>query len=89
MIAAEKSTLRVSQNCGRRRPCFTKPEGQQVPTDCITSAKLTADEESVTGEKKLLRDQRKRIRDVRQGPDGNLYVLTDAPNGEIWRITPG
>jgi glucose/arabinose dehydrogenase len=43
----------------------------------------------VIAEEKLLRDQCKRIRDVRQGPDGHLYVLTDAPNGEIWRIAPG
>jgi glucose/arabinose dehydrogenase len=43
----------------------------------------------VIGEEKLLRDRCKRIRDVRQGPDGNLYVLTDAPSGEIWRLSPG
>jgi glucose/arabinose dehydrogenase len=43
----------------------------------------------VTGEEKLLRDRCNRIRDVRQGPDGNLYVLTDAPNGELLRISPG
>ena len=42
----------------------------------------------VIGEEKLLRDRCKRIRDVRQGPDGNLYVLTDAPSGEIWRLSP-
>lgn len=29
-----------------------------------------------------------RVRDVRQGPDGNLYVLTDQPNGELIRISP-
>jgi glucose/arabinose dehydrogenase len=43
----------------------------------------------VIGEEKLLRDQCKRIRDVRQGPDGHLYVLTDAASGEIWRLAPG
>lgn len=42
----------------------------------------------VVGEEKLLRDRCKRIRDVRQGPDGLLYVLTDDTNGEIWRIRP-
>jgi glucose/arabinose dehydrogenase len=42
----------------------------------------------VVGEEKLLRDKCKRIRDVRQGPDGLLYVLTDDANGEIWRISP-
>lgn len=42
----------------------------------------------VTGEEKLLRDRCKRVRDVRQGPDGLLYVLTDDANGEILRIAP-
>jgi len=42
----------------------------------------------VIGEEKLLRDSCKRIRDVRQGPDGLLYVLTDDPNGEIWKLSP-
>lgn len=42
----------------------------------------------VTGEEHLLTDRNQRIRDVRQGPDGNLYVVTDAENGELWRISP-
>jgi glucose/arabinose dehydrogenase len=42
----------------------------------------------VTGEEKLLRDRCERIRDVRQGPDGLLYLVTDAPNGSILRIVP-
>jgi glucose/arabinose dehydrogenase len=25
---------------------------------------------------------------VRQGPDGALYVVTDAANGELWKIVP-
>jgi glucose/arabinose dehydrogenase len=31
----------------------------------------------------------KRVRDVRQGPDGHLYVLTDESNARILRIVPG
>jgi glucose/arabinose dehydrogenase len=42
----------------------------------------------VTGEEHLLADRAKRIRDVRQGPDGALYVVTDAQNGELWKIAP-
>lgn len=42
----------------------------------------------VTGEEHLLTDRNQRIRDVRQGPDGALYVVTDAENGELWRIAP-
>jgi glucose/arabinose dehydrogenase len=30
----------------------------------------------------------RRIRDVRVGPDGNLYVLTDEANGQLLRIEP-
>lgn len=33
-------------------------------------------------------DRGQRIRDVRQGPDGSLYVVTDEQNGEVWKLTP-
>lgn len=43
----------------------------------------------VTGEEHLLADRKQRVRDVRQGPDGALYVVTDdRAQGEIWRIIP-
>ncbi len=42
----------------------------------------------VVGEEHLLADRGQRVRDVRQGPDGALYVVTDEANGELWRITP-
>lgn len=29
-----------------------------------------------------------RVRDVRQGPDGLLYILTDEPNGQLIRLEP-
>lgn len=41
----------------------------------------------VTGEERLLGDRRQRVRDVRQGPDGALYIVTDEQNGELWRVT--
>jgi aldose sugar dehydrogenase len=28
------------------------------------------------------------VRDVRQGAKGELYVVTDQENGELWRISP-
>jgi glucose/arabinose dehydrogenase len=41
------------------------------------------------GRETLLNELRLRIRDVRQGPDGHLYVAVDAnPNGAILRIEP-
>lgn len=43
----------------------------------------------VVRESKLLTDLGERIRDVRQGPDGLLYVLTDNSNGKLIRLLPG
>ena len=42
----------------------------------------------VEAEEHLLADRGHRIRDVRQGPDGALYVVTDQDDGELWRIAP-
>jgi glucose/arabinose dehydrogenase len=50
--------------------------------------RLTVANGRVTGEEHLLTDRRRRIRDVRQGPDGALYLVTDDANGELWRIAP-
>jgi len=50
--------------------------------------RLTIQNGRVTGEEHLLTDGGHRIRDVRQGPDGALYVVTDDENGELWRIAP-
>jgi glucose/arabinose dehydrogenase len=50
--------------------------------------RLTLANGRVTGEEHLLGDRGQRIRDVRQGPDGALYVVTDATNGELWKIAP-
>lgn len=48
--------------------------------------RLSMDGEKVVGEERLLGDLEERIRDVRQGPDGALYVLTDNPEGRILKI---
>ena len=42
----------------------------------------------VVRESKLLAELGERIRDVRQGPDGLLYVLTDSANGQLIRLLP-
>jgi glucose/arabinose dehydrogenase len=42
----------------------------------------------VAKEEKLLQDVGQRVRDVREGPDGLLYVLTDAPAGRLLRLLP-
>ena len=40
----------------------------------------------VVGEEALLTDMGERIRDVRVGADGYLYLLTDAANGKLLRV---
>ncbi|MFO7285725.1 MAG: PQQ-dependent sugar dehydrogenase [Gammaproteobacteria bacterium] len=50
--------------------------------------RLTLENDRVTGEEHLLADRGRRIRDVREGPDGALYVVTDETQGELLRIAP-
>jgi len=50
--------------------------------------RLQLDGERVVQEERLLQRQVGRIRDVRQGPDGRLYLLTDASDGALLRIDP-
>lgn len=42
----------------------------------------------VVHQEALLRGEIGRIRDVAQGPDGHLYVLTDMPDGGLYRLDP-
>lgn len=48
--------------------------------------RLTLDGEKVTHEERI--DIGQRVRDVRQGPDGAVYLLTDESDGELLRLTP-
>ncbi len=50
--------------------------------------RLEMREGKVTGEEHLLSERGQRIRDVRQGPDGALYIVTDDRNGELWKLVP-
>ncbi len=43
---------------------------------------------TVVQEERLLKSKLGRIRDVREGPDGYLYLLTDAANGALYRLQP-
>lgn len=49
-------------------------------------ARLRLDGERVVAEERLLEGLNRRLRDVRQGPDGALYLLTDETNGAILRL---
>ena len=52
-------------------------------------ARLVMDGERVVREDKLLPNLGQRIRDVRQGPDGFIYLLTDDRDGQLLRLKPG
>lgn len=51
-------------------------------------ARLELDGERVVREERLLKGEIGRIRDVRDGPDGYLYLLTDQNPGALYRIQP-
>ncbi|PTT17926.1 hypothetical protein DBR12_16840 [Acidovorax sp. HMWF029] len=42
----------------------------------------------VQREERLLQGNGERIRDVRQGPDGLIYMVTDSPQGRLLRLQP-
>lgn len=51
-------------------------------------ARLELKGDKVVHEERILRGLRERIRDVRQGPDGYLYLLTDTDPGRILKVEP-
>jgi glucose/arabinose dehydrogenase len=48
--------------------------------------RLQFDGDRVVHEERLMGELNKRIRDVRQGPDGYLYVLTDEDDGALYKV---
>ncbi len=52
-------------------------------------SRLILDGDKVVGEERILDGIDERIRDVRQGPDGYVYLLTDSSDGAILRLEPG
>ncbi|MFT4178032.1 MAG: PQQ-dependent sugar dehydrogenase [Thermomonas sp.] len=50
--------------------------------------RLTLDREKIKAEERLLTDLDKRIRDVRVGADGAVYVLTDEADGQLLKLVP-
>ncbi|HMN43843.1 MAG TPA: PQQ-dependent sugar dehydrogenase [Povalibacter sp.] len=51
--------------------------------------RLKLQDGKVTGEEWLLQDQKARIRDVKQGPDGAIYVVTESAEGKLLKLTKG
>lgn len=50
--------------------------------------RLDMEGDAVVGEERLFAGQLGRIRDVRVGPDGAIYLLTDEDNGRLIRVAP-
>jgi glucose/arabinose dehydrogenase len=50
--------------------------------------RLVVEQDKVVGEERLLTDRAARIREVVQGPDGALYLLTDGDAGKLLKLTP-
>ncbi|MEQ8824164.1 MAG: PQQ-dependent sugar dehydrogenase [Filomicrobium sp.] len=51
-------------------------------------ARLVVEDGKVVAEEKLLAGEGDRFRDVRQGPDGAIYAVTDESNGKLVRVSP-
>ena len=62
-------------------------EGQIPGTGHLQRIELNENGEEVARES-LLRELRQRIRDVRQGPDGLVYLLTEDENSALLRLEP-
>ena len=50
--------------------------------------RLVMKDDRVAGEERLLTDLKARFREVAEGPDGALYLLTDEANGRLLRVAP-
>jgi aldose sugar dehydrogenase len=62
--------------------------GGMVSTNLV---RLTVKGERVVDEERLLKDLQpmpERIRDVEQGPEGAIYLLTDSPQGRLVKLVP-
>ena len=55
---------------------------------CTNSAAPRFDGEKLVKEERVIKGEVGRIRDVRVGPDGYIYLLTDESNGVIARLEP-
>jgi glucose/arabinose dehydrogenase len=51
--------------------------------------RLEVEGDEIVAEQALFAELNRRIRDVRESPDGSIYIITDGPSGQIVRVTPG
>jgi glucose/arabinose dehydrogenase len=70
------------QRLGRQHACRRDSRDRAPRADVFNAATEEIRRES------LLNELPQRIREVRQGPDGLLYLLTDEDAGALLRIEP-
>ncbi len=77
-------------NGGARNSAFTKWRGNLLVGALAGQmvVRLVLEGDKVISQERLFERELGRIRDVRQGPDGHIYLLTDAPDGELIRVAP-
>jgi glucose/arabinose dehydrogenase len=51
-------------------------------------SRLDRQGDSITGEERLFAESYGRVRDVREGPDGAIWFLTDETEGALYRVAP-
>ena len=75
---------------GRNNMLFIATSGSDPQNPNTYGGKVLRlrDDGTVPMDNPLLTDLRQRIRDVRQGPDGLLYLVTDEKDGAVLRIEP-
>jgi N6-L-threonylcarbamoyladenine synthase len=86
----------VSANSFLRQTLHTQAEraGLELlfpPPDLLTDnalIRVELDGDRYVGEERLLVDLLPYIRDVRQGPDGLLYIVTHTDSGGLYRLEP-
>ncbi len=73
-----------------RGSAFTQWQGDLFAGGLVEKSLRRIDMENgkVVGQEVLLREVDERIRDVRVGPDGLIYVLTDSADGQLLRLSP-
>ena len=64
--------------------------GGMTQRDPTNLTRLVLKGDAVVAEERLLTEvtPRERLRDVRQGPDGNIYIVTDGPKGRVLKLQP-
>ena len=75
-------------DCRRPNGWLLNKRTGELTDDSQIAGTWELDGDKVVHEERLLKQRQQRIRDVRQGPEGALYVLVDAEDGMLLKITP-